>query len=96
MTGDGEYEAPDGIYTTNPLFIEATHLIGSKIGVLHDVVFDGGKIVTIDIEGTQFTTRHYTVTGTTSLTDLWYDEQDVLVKFIVRDGRTPVSVWLRR
>ena len=38
--------------------------------------------------------KHYVVTGTSSLTDLWYDG-DTLVKFIVKDGATPVPVWLQ-
>ena len=37
----------------------------------------------------------FTVTGTSNLTDLWYDD-DVLVKFIVRDGNTAVTLWQKQ
>ena len=97
LTNDGNYQAPATIYTTNPLFIEsagATNLIGSKTGVLHTVEIIEGEIETVELESGAVDAKHYSISGTSLLTDLWYDDNDVLVRFIVNDGGNPVEVIL--
>ncbi|MFB3099007.1 MAG: hypothetical protein ACE1ZX_03095 [Acidimicrobiia bacterium] len=75
--------------------MSVANLIGAKTGILHDVKITGGEIEDVSVGDRTMAAKHYVVTGTSSLTDLWYDG-DLLVKFIVKDGTTPVSVWLQQ
>ena len=97
-TDDGEYQVPENTFTTNPLFVEsagAINLIGSKTGVLHTVEITEGEIEPVELETGVVEARHYTLSSDTStLTDLWYDENDVLVRFIVNDGGSAVEIIL--
>ena len=94
---DGDYEAPANIFTTNPIFVEsvkAAHLVGSKTGVLHDVEITVGEIETVELDSGPVRARHYSVLGTSLLTDLWYDDEDLLVRFFVDDSGSPVEIVL--
>ena len=96
-TPDGDYRAAEDIFTTNPLFIEAagsTDFIGAKTGVLHSVEITRNGIETVELESGDVQATHYAVSGTSALTDLWYDADDLLVRFIVSDGGDPVEVIL--
>ena len=83
----GHATAPASVYPGNPwsIGILGAHVImGPETGRLYHVTFSGGDEETITVDGKTVRTRHYVTSGDRQA-NIWYDENDIPVKFSIVD-----------
>lgn len=94
---DGRIEAPAVVHPSNPWSItitEKTLLLATASGKLLKVEATPAGEETIELADRKVEARRFRVTGELDL-ELWYDENDVMVRFTYADGGENVVFTLR-
>jgi len=94
---DSRVEAPAAIHPSNPWSItitEKTLLLATASGKLLKVKATPAGEETIELADRKVKARRFKVTGDMDL-DLWYDENDVMVRFTYADGGDNVVFTLQ-
>ena len=93
----GRIEAPAGVHPTNPWSIGITRapaVMAAETGTLPRVTATGGEERTVKLDGREVKARRFKITGDMEL-ELWYDRNDVAVKFTYASGGDTIVFTLQ-
>lgn len=94
----GTFTAPATVQPANPWSIkclQSTTMMRVDDGKLEKVRVTGGAETTVPIDGASIPARQYEIDGTTRY-KLWFDRQNIPVKFVVDDDTGEVTFTLER